>query len=134
MFSEPKQMVSDIIRRSLRNMRFEERLAEGLANCVEGHVWEEFMDMSKEKMNVELDFRVTFRDVSGGEDKREFLVGVNSIINGQVISPEVLKEVMKMAQEKEPVEYCDCDQPLFKEDRIHCTFCGRVINARPKVT
>lgn len=130
MFSEPQLVIKEVIMKSLRNMRFEENLAERLANCVEGMVWDKFLNGKSDK-DIELDFRVTFKDVTVGDDKREFMLMVNSTVGGKIISPEIMKKVMGMAAEPEisTEPACDCNSPkLFQEDKVHCAYCGRVIH------
>lgn len=127
MFSEPQLIVKEIIEKSLRNMQFEEGLADGLSRCVEASLWEKFLE--GKSSDIMLDFRVTLKDVTKEGEKREFMVGVNSIINGKVIYPEVINRAIAMSQEPREERICDCDSPkLYQEDKVHCAYCGGIIH------
>jgi len=130
MSSELQQIISDIIWKSFRNMHFTEKLVEGLAGCVENSIWEQFLENKKEGAIVELDFRVSFKDVTVEGRKREFIVMVNSLVDGKIIHPEIINKIMPMAEEPQEEPICECDlaSKLYQEDKVHCAYCGGVIH------
>ncbi len=133
MFSEPQEVISDAIKQSLKRMRFDENLARALTSCVEGVVWDSFLDNKKGFETIELDFRVTFKDVSVDGGKREFAILINSVVGGKVINPEVIRRILPLADLPEEEERkCTCDNtaPMVHEDGIHCAYCGGVYRAR----
>jgi hypothetical protein len=127
---EPRAIINDVIRRSLRSMRFEERISYGLANCIEGKIWEEFLS-NKKVGNIELDFRLSFEDVSKEGEKREFIVVIKHLVNGKEVSESMLREAMRMIEEPEPrvtpADYCSCEPHFLDSDKVHCVYCGKVV-------
>lgn len=128
MSSELQQVTSGIIEKALKNMDFISKLAEGLSFCVEDKVWGEFYQ-NKKSDDIELDFRVTFKDITKEGGNREFILAVNSLVNGQVINPDIINHAMSMSEREPEVEStCDCNEPkLYNEDKVHCAYCGGVI-------
>jgi len=129
MSSELQQLARNIIEKALSDMNFLGRLAEGLSYCLEDKVWGDFFENSKGD-DIELDFRVKFKDITKEGGNRSFVVAVNSMVDGKVINPDIVNYAMNMSERSPEVErVCDCNEPkLYSEDKIHCAYCGGVIH------